>query len=447
MVPHTRRSAAESSKMLQRLRSLILVSIFVFACVRYVHLIIMNENSLATVAMLKLSVEAAPSFIFHDAKNNLPQWMTDYFLFHAAQRAQLLLLNGNETNWDVKSFRQEFKFLVMVCRKGESCGGTADRLLPIPSMVRLAAKTKRLLFLYWEQPAALEEFLVPPPAAENNGLPSLDWRLPASLVPLVRSGRAQGSWGGISRAAFGSSTMVNTRYQSYNYGAPMYNEADPNSTTSSNTSSTVTASTRASTDMDDPPFDQVVHDLWHVMFTPSPAVALILREHSTTFHLQPGRYMAVHVRALYDRKERTTKSSRELAENAINCASNSLLEGQDNQTIYFASDSAEVTRLAVLYGAKRNVHVATRSMTGNNSDPVHSNFAPKNATVADIYDTFVDIYLLGMSRCVSRGIKGGYGRMASLISFNPNCSNIHTDKRGSIRKCNWNGNVSSTVDS
>jgi hypothetical protein len=77
MVPHTR-SSAQSSKMLPRIHSLILVSIFVFECMRFVHFIIMNEESFAAIAVLNdAPVLAAYSYIPGSAES--------YILEHSSE--------------------------------------------------------------------------------------------------------------------------------------------------------------------------------------------------------------------------------------------------------------------------------------------------------------------------------------------------------------------------
>ena len=56
----------------------------------------------------------------------------------------------------------------------------------------------------------------------------------------------------------------------------------------------------------------------------------------------------------------------------------------------------------------------------------------------EFYDTFVDLYLLGMSKCVTYN-RGGYGQWASLISYNVSCyHNIKTSTAGIGSPCrNW----------
>lgn len=78
--------------------------------------------------------------------------MKEYFDWHSEKRQHLSLENWNET-----------RYIVTICMNSdEKCGGTADRLRPLPALVRVAANTKRLLLIHWARPAPLTEFLFPP---------------------------------------------------------------------------------------------------------------------------------------------------------------------------------------------------------------------------------------------------------------------------------------------
>jgi hypothetical protein len=52
---------------------------------------------------------------------------------------------------------------------------------------------------------------------------------------------------------------------------------------------------------------------------------------------------------------------------------------------------------------------------------------------SEYYDTFVDLYLLAMAKCVTYGV-GGYGRWASYMSFNSTCAIRHHTFTG-IHSC------------
>jgi hypothetical protein len=79
--------------------------------------------------------------------------MKHYFRWHKEQRETLL----NPKDW------KKLRFLIMECLDAHaSCGGTSDRLKPLPSLRRVAHISNRFLLIHWTRPAKLEEFLLPP---------------------------------------------------------------------------------------------------------------------------------------------------------------------------------------------------------------------------------------------------------------------------------------------
>ena len=87
-----------------------------------------------------------------DDASLLPQWMKDYFAWHRYQRSQI-----TPENW------QQYRYSIMRCyEKDSKCGGTADRLKTVPFNIYWAARTKRILMIYWTRPAPLQAFLLPP---------------------------------------------------------------------------------------------------------------------------------------------------------------------------------------------------------------------------------------------------------------------------------------------
>ena len=112
--------------------------------------------------------------LWDDPSSKLPSWMKRYLNWHKHQRAKV------ESSKTQKGVFSSNRFLVMYCSPVDNnCGGTSDRLKPIPFMLRIAYYTKRLLFIHWTKPARLEEFLVPPKGG-------LDWRLPDWMAKEVR---------------------------------------------------------------------------------------------------------------------------------------------------------------------------------------------------------------------------------------------------------------------
>ena len=83
----------------------------------------------------------------------IPMWMKDYFVWHREQLADHL----HEQSWETN------RYLVIRCLESDKvCGGASDRLQSVPKFIQLANASRRLLFIKWTKPAALEEFLVPP---------------------------------------------------------------------------------------------------------------------------------------------------------------------------------------------------------------------------------------------------------------------------------------------
>jgi hypothetical protein len=102
----------------------------------------------------------------------LPDWMKTYLNWHKYHRQRIA---------DHPELYSDYRYFVMQCIRSEDyhCGGTSDRLKPIPWAMRVAYYNRRLLFIHWTRPASLEEFLVPPKGG-------LDWRLPKWLADKVR---------------------------------------------------------------------------------------------------------------------------------------------------------------------------------------------------------------------------------------------------------------------
>jgi hypothetical protein len=334
----------------------------------------------------------------------LPPWMEDYFEWHYQTRKIL-----NEKNC------ASYKYLVLRClMRNQKCSGASDRLQSIPTAIRLASDGKRLLFIQWERPAPLEEFLLPPG--------KLDWRLPVWLDERLN--------------------MHNmTKFRMTKDNMHRFDKI---------TQTVVAVKTVRGNDYyrdrllpGEPSFESVYRSVWRSVFRPSRPIAAAIRKEMQALKLVSDQYVAAHVRSLY--VFNTTDTAEE--EHAIDCAS----QQQPGWPIYFASDSVATTRQAIAYAQsksesynsndnnndkKKTVVVARRG----NQDPLHLDrgrdfLAPsedwKNRSAADFYDIFVDLYMLSSSRCVAYGA-GGYGQLASLLSYNRSCAINHR-----TTNCTW----------
>jgi hypothetical protein len=379
-----------------------------------------------------------------DASNNLwennpalPVWMKEYFDWHHEQLSHL-----NETNW--KSQR----YLVMRCLKEDlKCGGAADRLSLVPVAVLLAKQSARILFIKWERPCALTEFLIPPAGG-------LDWRIPAWLDQrfdfakrpyIMTLHHAHEQLSGTGTAP--DKMLADMLCQINDAGAAYYQNH-----TSAMLSSFDVGGNNDTNNL--VALEDVFRHVWHVMFQPSIAVAALIHQHFKQTGLIPGAYTAVHIRSQYLRDKSGKKHNRHFR-NAVNCAS----ELAPGLPILISSDSESVAEYARQYGQQAAAAVALKqkekgatavavvARPPSNSTPLHldrgRDYLAAEVTLAsieeegqrrpsDYYDVFVDLYLLANSRCIALHT-GGFGRWARLVSDTAvKCWINHGTK-----KCQW----------
>ena len=153
-----------------------------------------------------------------------------------------------------------------------------------------------------------------------------------------------------------------------------------------------------------------------------PLHGLKLVEHQMgSLGLFPGQYVSVHLRALYAVQERPVPLLLFWAQNAVRCATSRLelppLQQNEPLPILFVSDSTYSTQQAKLYGQTSGIQVVARQHVGQ---PLHLEKAT-SSNPHDFDDTFVDLYMMGMSACVVYSM-GGYGRLASQIGYNSSCT-------------------------
>lgn len=336
-----------------------------------------------------------------EASTILPQWMRDYFVWH---REQIQLVSE-------ESFH-DFRYLVVeCCAAARKCGGTSDRLRPIPFYIRLAFETKRILYIHWAKPQQLETFLLPP-------VGGMDWRTPDWLVSRLQKASYINVRYLLNRARLDIS-LVQARLQANDHGSGYYE----NST--------------AVLEGEEPwAFRRHYHDCWYVLFTPVPAIVQAIERELRELSLVPGHFGVAHIRALYgiETEGRDLTEVTQWTLNAIDCLSH--LRGGP---YFVASDSDDARRIAVAYGQEHNVHVVARTSA---STPVHMDIAGSDQDVASLYDVFIDLYLMSFGRCLSFNV-GGFGKWALLLSGHDFSCNIRHWTRGVAKKaanktCGWN---------
>jgi hypothetical protein len=173
--------------------------------------------------------------------------------------------------------------------------------------------------------------------------------------------------------------------------------------------------------------------MFRMMFQPAPGVAKFVEQQMKESGLVPGEYVVAHYRAYYQikKKKANPQEIKAVAINAVNCASE-LLPGSQ---IYFASDSRLAINEAQRYAQGKKASVVRNP---NQNEPLHLDFDSRGYhkhRAADYYDSFVDLWLMGSGRCVTYG-EGSFGRFASMLSYDSNCSNKHFHWK-SMNKCEW----------
>jgi hypothetical protein len=342
----------------------------------------------------------------------LPNWMNEYFAWH---NETLHSLHQNHSSWT------EYRYLVVRCLKMDhKCGGASDRLQHVPTFaLRLASQYERLLFIEWEKPAPLPEFLEPV---------SLDWRIPFWLrtstsgdelnfndtfqfqrSPTIVSDKH------LHRLKRNQDAcLIDMRYQTSNHGREYYNSFLQHG---------------------EPNFDEIYSAVWACFFRPSAGVQNLIDESAASLglDLQHSNYVALHARTLYW-KDKSHQQDR--VHNAVNCAVSKMMESSQRTQIYIASDSPIVAETAIQYGTHQYHLQIVSNNRSSSTPPLHldrgSNFlSPKdedsNWMVYDAqlyFSVFVDLYLLSRAQCVGYNI-GGYGHWASLISPNRSCQSIN----------------------
>ena len=295
---------------------------------------------------------------------------------------------------------------------------------------KMAAMSKRLFFIKWERPAPLEAFLLPRICCSTNCNlnHALNWTIPSWLDKKLNYSDAVHFHGtdqsnkkmAVRKAKTSKAPLFTVLDNSGDHGAAFYNEARHN--------------------LNEPSFQQIYRPLWDALFTPAPAVADLIDRYSRD--MLPRPYIGLHIRSMFEGDE---SDNREMIENSVNCAvqlvESSLVLGNSTSSarnelpvVYLATDSIRTTNLALEFGLSQNVSMRVVPMK---QSPMHldrgRDYLQLSNTwqvedLEDFYPTFVDLYLLRNSQCVTFGI-GGFGLWGSLLSHNSSCFIRHSETK------------------
>jgi len=322
----------------------------------------------------------------------------------------------NETDW------LQQRIFVVRCMDNDICGGTADRLRPLPMYLAMAARSKRLLFIRWNRPTRLEVFMDPY---------QLNWVVPDTLVPLLDNKNGTSSRSRkleqMAREAMKPDLwLLEGLSQAMTHG-DLYNS--------------VVADLEESVGRPRQHPREYFHDMFLALFRPVPAVQIIIDSLMDKLDLHPNQFVATHIRALYPghpyEKSRNIQDLRPTVEHAVQCASSRLI----GAPVFVAADNVAAKEIAQDYGRTNKIFpiVSDIDMDNDNNnatrqDAVHMEFDQKEDPSA-FFGIFVDLFIMSQSRCVAVGV-GGFGRFGSLASFNASCRAVYGKQhKGQLMDC------------
>mmetsp|Transcript_18467 Transcript_18467/g.38801 ORF Transcript_18467/g.38801 Transcript_18467/m.38801 type:complete len:499 (+) Transcript_18467:302-1798(+) len=322
----------------------------------------------------------------------LPDWVKHYASWHKAQRRRYL--DSKTPNSTVNA--DDVKFLLSRCLSQDKCGGASDRLQDMPYNLLLANRTSRVLLVRWEKPAPLQNFLVPPP---DHGI---DWTCEGDIYDALVT---EGDWHLRGKETNGRLRVVSTVRR--DSGAPIFRKYE-----------------------NDVVGHKIYHEIFRLLFSPSPSLAARVDTTMHTLHLTPHQYSSVHLRVKYPVRgvdehsftfEKHKHQITQWATNAVNCAA----ELHPNSTIYVSSDNndtvgylLEESHFAQHYidATRHKKHPLVIQLVARDYSNENEHVAFSNNREADGFmSVFEDLMIMGMGKCVAHGV-GGYGRLGAALS-------------------------------
>lgn len=372
--------------------------------------------------------------MWNDSSSILPLWMKEYLAWHSRTRAEWM----HPERWRLNPDERPLLLILQCTDADDKCGGTADRLKPLPLVILAASKSprRRLILIRWKgRPCALEEFLVPP-------IGGLDWTVPRWLDDELAIPKANFSRRSIQNIQpflhliqkYANVSVITTKLQWPNGGETIFDN-----------------------ELKTPgEFRRIYHQLFRVTFTPTEPIKAHLNDvYERTWLRGKGLYVASHYRAFWWEQYDAPNSSVQVAAalNAVNCAST--LRYSSSEAVYFASDSLVAIQAVEEYAREshRPIVVVRHSSPLIHLDRVRNashdliqsrkttiktwqvNELYETVSVSELYPTFVDLLLLGNARCVAYG-EGGFGLFGLMMSYNSSCSFRHTH-RHKLNLCDW----------
>eukprot|EP00934_Nitzschia_sp_Nitz4_P000634 Nitzschia sp. Nitz4//scaffold49_size126201//88637//89833//NITZ4_003652-RA/size126201-processed-gene-0.147-mRNA-1//1//CDS//3329553179//634//frame0 len=351
--------------------------------------------------------------------SKLPPWMQEYMDWHTNSLLDL----SKHQNYE------DYKYLILRCYNIDpTCGGLSDRVKPLPLLLLAAHQSHRLLFIDWERPYPLPTFLIPP----SRGF---EWRVPPALQPRLRPA-ANNSGGNIPRPQQQDDRFTMTRAGSLLADCQDFSDLPYLFV---RLQDTFGGSIQYEEVVGEGSFARVFHDLFHILFEPTPPLYQLIQTTLDQANLQPGRFAVAHYRAEYGKEVTrhpfltSTSYLTRVTLNALRCATQLFPQ----QPIFFASDNAVALEVARKQGSRlpfpirtfvrkeaAPIHLDRTVVKQDNTTSTTTSTTVQHYPPSAYYSTFVDLWVAGSGQCVAYG-RGGFGRLASLLSYNASCSRRH----------------------
>lgn len=316
----------------------------------------------------------------------VPQWLKEYLEWHREQR----LHHMDDPNT---------KFLTLACHRDFPCGGVSDRLRPLPYFLLAAHKMKRVFLIKWQK-YELEDFFVPPEGG-------LDWRMPDTFklkdrpmqqpsCLMAQPGKRLWPCDIWDRSFENRNLFVLSREDLYGENKDFF----------------IT---------DERPYGSF-GDVVRLLFQPTPPLAKLIEDSMSSLNIEPKQYLSAHFRFRYPHLEdRNAVMSKDvktnILHNAVSCVVH--IANDSKMPVYFTSDeSNDVSYMKdnspYSKGGSSPVNVvALTDMNRFHSDDKRFNWEKDDPR--DLYPVFLDLWLMGNSKCVSYG-QGGFGMFGARLA-------------------------------
>jgi hypothetical protein len=259
-------------------------------------------------------------------------------------------------------------------------------------MLRVAADSKRILYIHWDLPNRLEKYLHPP---KHGGL---NWIIPETMMWKVRRTNHITSIDAIHKQAFQEDRrVVNVMFNDDSFAEPYYNDRRKDGEKAAS---------------------EVLKDTWDVFFRPSFMLLERSGESMKLMGLESGEYAAAHID--YETVPQDDAQKEELrlkVEHALNCLS----QLRPGGPFFVAAQTYDIAREAIVYGKQHNTTVHAKMITHDTSK-----------VPFDLVTAFDEILLMTNARCVAYN-RGGYGQLGYILGYNYNCR----IKYSATNDCKW----------